>query len=835
MDSEAGVRQRVDIAAPEDGATATSRLVVRLGEDGAADAQVAGRKAATLARLRSAGFPVPNGFVLTVDCVSRIPASGGPVPADVRAALASALDAHGNGELAVRSSGVAEDLAGASFAGQYETVLGVRGLDGLVSAVSRCRASVSSERAIAYRADTGTGDAGMAVLVQDLVAADAAGVAFTANPVTGDVETLVSAVRGIGERLVSGEATPDEWVVRDTEAVSFAATERAIDAEQARQVANLAQRVEEALGRPQDIEWALASGSLFLLQARPITALPQPPKLEPLAEGFWQKDEMHYPLPLTPFGASVYLPAQVQAFGPLIEQFGFLFEGADLRSRGGEVYMRMLPIGGKDRAAPPWWVVWLASRLVPTIRRRARAAEEALRTDAAGRLIERWNDGWRDEFRREAAALGGRDLAALSDDELLAHLDAVEGLMSRGQQAHMLLWGAYVLPLYELSQVCEELLGWSAAETLALVSGTSPASSEPGRALDELTAAIAESAAARDVVSTGGADVLERLRDAAPAAASAFESYLEQHGRRTLSYDPGDVTLAERPELLTALVRDRLSGGTTVREAGAAREEALGRARAALAEATEEERARFERALAAAERAYPSREENVIWTDNVPSGLLRYTAVEIGRRLAERGAIARAEEAVFLEEKELRGALRGRPRDVRDLVAQRRAERAWVIAHPGPPSYGKAPSPPDLRGLPPAVRHIASAVLYFLELSQPAAEAQDGAIAGVAGSPGLHTGPARVIHEESEFSLLRPGDVLVCPITSPAWSLLFAQAGAVVTDGGGVLAHAAVIAREHAIPAVLATGDATRRLRDGEIVTVDGTAGLVRVQGGASG
>jgi phosphohistidine swiveling domain-containing protein len=93
----------------------------------------------------------------------------------------------------------------------------------------------------------------------------------------------------------------------------------------------------------------------------------------------------------------------------------------------------------------------------------------------------------------------------------------------------------------------------------------------------------------------------------------------------------------------------------------------------------------------------------------------------------------------------------------------------------------------------------------------------------------------RVIREESELALLRRGDVLICPITSPAWSPLFAQASAVVTDGGGVLAHAAVIAREYAIPAVLATGDATRRLRDGQIVTVDGTSGLVRVKGTAAG
>ena len=817
-------------------ATSGPQLVVRLGGVGSADPRVVGRKAATLARLRSAGFPVPEGFVLTVEGVGRIPPSGGPVPADVRAAVASALDAHGDGELAVRSSGVAEDLAGASFAGQYESVLGVRGLEELVSAIGRCRASVASERVTAYRADagTGTGDGGMAVLVQDQVDAEAAGVAFTANPVTGDIETLVSAVRGIGERLVSGEARPDEWVVHDAEAVSIAAPEGAIDAGQAARVANLARRVEETVGGPQDIEWAIAAGSLFLLQARPITALPQPPRLEPLGEGFWQKDEMHYPLPLTPFGASVYLPAQRQAFGPVIEQFGLLFEGAELRSRGGELYMRMIPVGGKDRKPPPWWVVWLASRLAPTLRRRERIAKEALRSDAARRLVARWNDEWRDEFRRAAATYGGRELAALDDAELLGHLDAIRQLMDRGQRVHMLLWGAYTLPVYELVRAGEELLGWGAAETVALVSGTSAASSAPGRALDELVAAIAVSAAARDVVSSGGADVLERLREAAPAAAVAFESYLDGHGRRTLSYDPGDATLAERPELLTGLLRDRLRGGATVRGAGAARKQALGRARAALADATDGQRARFERALAAAEHAYPSREENVIWTDNVPSGLLRLTAVEIGRRLTERGAIARPEDAVLLEEHELRAALTGPPRDLHELVARRRAERAWVIAHPGPPSYGNAPPAPDLRGLPPALRHITSALLYFLELSQPVVAAQDGAIAGVPGSPGVHTGPARVIHEESEFSRLRPGDVLVCPITSPAWSLLFAQAGAVVTDGGGVLAHAAVIAREYAIPAVLATGDATRRLRDGEIVTVDGTAGLLRIHADAT-
>jgi len=123
--------------------------------------------------------------------------------------------------------------------------------------------------------------------------------------------------------------------------------------------------------------------------------------------------------------------------------------------------------------------------------------------------------------------------------------------------------------------------------------------------------------------------------------------------------------------------------------------------------------------------------------------------------------------------------------------------------------------------------------MWFMELAgpKPRAEAVDGAIQGFPGSSGSHTGPVRVIRDASEFGRLRPGDVLVCPITSPAWSVLLSQAGAVVTDGGGVLSHAAVIAREYGIPAVMATGDATRRLADGQVVVVDGTAGVVRLAG----
>jgi rifampicin phosphotransferase len=325
---------------------------------------------------------------------------------------------------------------------------------------------------------------------------------------------------------------------------------------------------------------------------------------------------------------------------------------------------------------------------------------------------------------------------------------------------------------------------------------------------------------------------VDRLQEASPQMADAFRAYLDRYGDRTASYDPGDPTLFERPALLAGLLRDALSAGNRERrDGGQTSEDALAQARAALTSRSEEDRSRFERAVETARRTYGNREDNIFWTDSQPCAFLRYTAVEIGRRLADRGLLGRATDAVFFEERELRLALGdGTNEDLRDLVARRKAERAWVTSHPGPASYGTDPGPPpDLTPLPPALRLVNTAAFRLMELlfqtEEPASE--QAQLRGVPGSPGRYTRPVRILRDEAHFAKLRPGDVLVCPITSPAWSMLFLQAGAVVTDGGGVLAHTAVIAREYGIPAVLATGAATQRLRDGDIVTVDGVAGVV--------
>ena len=235
---------------------------------GGTDVPEVGGKAARLGDLKRQGFRVPDGFVITTALFGDVTAA--------EHAIAEALPRLGAGaRVAVRSSAVAEDLAEASFAGQYETVLNVSGVGDVLAATRKCWASAGASRVAGYAQRQAGGRSGpVAVLVQLMVEADSAGVAYSANPITGTRdEAVVSAVRGLGERLVSGEAAPDEWSVRDNTPVRVRGSEGAIEDAQAARIAQLAIEVAERLGAPQDIEWAIADGQLYLLQSRPITTL----------------------------------------------------------------------------------------------------------------------------------------------------------------------------------------------------------------------------------------------------------------------------------------------------------------------------------------------------------------------------------------------------------------------------------------------------------------------------------------------------------------------------------------------------------------------------------
>ena len=290
---------------PPAGGRTDERRATTLSDLRITDAPEVGGKAASLGELMAEGVRVPDGVVLTV--------AGAQLPADERRALIEGgVGRLGDGTFAVRSSGVSEDGAERSFAGMYESALDVP-VGGLAQAADRTLASAGGAHLASY-AGAGNGtDAGVAVIVQRMVHAVAAGVALTADPITGDRETtLVTAVRGTGDRLVSGASVGDEWVVSRGIATSRRRTESAIDARQAIAVATEAVRIATERNRPQDVEWAIdPDGTLWILQARPMTALPPQVSWDPGAPGAFTRQLRlgeWIGAPVTPLFASWLLP-----------------------------------------------------------------------------------------------------------------------------------------------------------------------------------------------------------------------------------------------------------------------------------------------------------------------------------------------------------------------------------------------------------------------------------------------------------------------------------------------------------------------------------------------
>jgi phosphohistidine swiveling domain-containing protein len=808
---------------------------------------LAGNKAATLAVLRRAGFQVPLGVVVSADALGSV---DDELPAGVRAGLSDIPDLLVPGPWAVRSSSTAEDTEQASFAGQFETVLNVD-LGGLEEAVLRCWRSGLTDRVKAYAGDRGTGS--MAVLIQPMIAAEAAGVAFTTDPVSGRHLIVIEAVKGLGERLVSGAATPERWTLEEDGSIQAPAVATVLDGERAREIGDLASQVEEHFGHPQDIEWAIDSGSLWLLQARPITTLPRTgPELIPIPidvpPGDWTREAFHEPVPVSPFGRALLTEQVLKVLPAVFAEFGILIDRAENAVIGGWMYSQIVPLGapppgrrGKRGrpSPPPRWLLAILMRLHPAIRRRTSAARHAIESDLPMTVIRRWADEWRPEHQRDIERALAVDLGSISDQELAAQLDHRLEMMRH--PAHVKVAMAYFVLVYELAEACRNLLGWDAAKMLTLLEGLSTTSTEPGRQLAHLAKLARSKPAIRALLLGVDETTPARLADVDAEFAQAFSDYVEANGHRATRYDVIEPTLAEVPHRLLRLVADQLeldfSPDRVAQESLRRRSHAADEARALLTSHPDANRERFERALARAEEAYPAWEDRVWWTQSVQTALHRYLALEIGRRLVERGLLAAVDDVFFLDFQEARLALFDGA-DRRETTSVRKGRRAWAMANPGPSMYGEAPSgEPPFDLLPPPARLVNQAVMWGLaRFFGGRRGAQDASVvAGTPASAGRYTGTVRVVMGEHQFDKIRAGDVVVCPTTSPAWSVVFPSMGALVTDSGGILSHPAIIAREHGIPAVVDTGNATDILKDGQSVTVDGSTGVVELTDGANG
>ncbi len=850
--------------------------VVGLADVGRHDVALAGGKGANLGELVRAGLPVPRGFLVTTEAYATFVASNalvttlaepgaapdtlrelvvaGIVPDEVRSDVLTAYAALGRPPVAVRSSATAEDLAGASFAGQQDTYLNVRGDDAVLDAVRRCWASLWTDRAVAYRATQGIqpGTVAMAVVVQEMVEADAAGVLFTANPADGRrQETVVAAAWGLGEAVVSGTVDTDQVVVRPPDGPVLSRTtahkavltayadqgtaEREVAADRRRApvlddaeavaLTRLGAQVERHFGVPQDIEWARRDGSFFLVQARPITALP-PPEADPPTD--WSVPEARslyvrasiveqLPDPLTPLFADLVrtsVPRSLQAlFRELVGEDVVREGDVDLPTVNGYAYYRY-GLSGMGR-----------------LLLHSGGAFRMLLTPGRGGTEDRWRSYAHPRYVETVREVEAQPLADRADRSLV---DDVRRLLDAGTEYYTAV--QTIIPLAAASEV---VLTWfydhlvrrpgdPPAPTLLLGFDSLPIRAEKslwdlavwsrGRPrlvevlvttrVDELVAGLSEDASASD------AELAEWRR--------RFRAHLEAYGHLVYNLDFANAVPADDPAPVLEALRFTLRGDGPdpyARQRGLADR----RERASLLALTQVGPARgwaFRRLLAWAQRAAPLREDalgdvGLAWPE------LRRVLHELGDRLLDDPL--RPADVFWLREAELDALVGGRPEpaltEAALTAAIERRQEVWRAR--------RRVTPPQI--LP---ERWWARRMFAQTMPAVTTEQTGDVLRGLAGSAGRVTATARVLAGPGDFAAFEPGEVLVAAITTPAWTSLFPRAAAVVTDIGGPLSHSSIVAREYGIPAVLGTGSATRRIRTGDVVTVDGDAGTVLLPGG---
>jgi pyruvate,water dikinase len=834
--------------------------VLWLDEITSADIERAGGKGANLGEMTRAGFPVPPGFCVEAGSYRRQLESGGldssiasilsgtanggfgeasarirrliesramlpGIESDIRAAY-ERLRASGHGRVAVRSSATAEDLPDASFAGQQETFLSIRGGDAVVEAVRRCWASAWSERACAYRARMGYAQqsVSIAVVVQAMVEPDTAGVLFTVDPLDpGKDAMLVSASYGLGESVVAGKVTPDtyrlakgpgalvlekkagskEITIRsaaagETESLLTPAAKRSafcLGGKELKGLKELGLAVEARYGKPQDIEWAFSKKRLYLLQARPITTTGIPARVgiasggSDAADGRRSKSSRvlmdslreHCPDALLPLEFDLILALQQQK-NDIMSHFGLIV----------------------PKASDSFGLDGNGAVVAKPIRTRA-SLRMVFFPRSVGRFMSAHSCEWAES--RLGALLSRRDVMRAIDARGLADaglasavrefFDLVRGqceVRFRAHLAPMMISGKLLLLRMRLAG-----LGRGYAET-DLLGGLEYESAAIERDLYALADAVDSLPAVKEaILGSPGEGAMERLENAEGGAefGQKLRVFLDIHGARTPKAFQcfSNLSWSERPaDLLRALAVIVRSGSS------GRRSEQMARAKEKAMKIEKAMRRSpfggkgFRRLLERYRSCCVGREKG-LYEIEASLVAMRKLMAESGKRLCLAGLLDEAADVVYARVGEVVDALEGKAAaDFRELVATRKsgraaAVRAWAAAERG----------------------------------------SESALSGMPSSPGVYEGPARIISGPEEFPKLEKGDVLVCPFTDPTWTPLFSLAGAVVAELGGPLSHAAIVAREYSIPAVMGVRGAMASIADGQRVRVDGSRGDVGI------
>lgn len=849
-------------------------------KDNRATLELAGGKGMSLARLAQAGFPVPDGFIVTTAAYRQfiqvndlqpkilaalkgvdaaLPSSGEPVSAKIRDLFKNAQIPADICEtvtvnyeevckryhpreflapVAVRSSATAEDLPGASFAGQQETFLNILGHRELLDAVRDCWASLWTARAISYRArqDIDPESVGLAVVVQELIPAESAGIAFSVNPVNGNRdEVVINAAWGLGEAVVGGQVTPDTITIhkpsgrilqreiaektvmtvlsrtgtQEQPVPDFLKTKEVLTGSQATELAHFCVRIEKMYQVPVDIEWALADGKFWILQARPVTTIPRPrvewknphPK-SMLARGSFAE---FLPDPISPLFATLAVPlARDASIEMLFNYTGLTVSDSYLFA----IVNGYLFVGMKTTPT----VIWQFIKV--TILHSKKILSQ-------GKV--RWLES-REKYQDTIKKWQSFDMKNLSSRDLVT---ALREIFAETAVCYTVLQSG-VIPAASFSELIFSnfynrfVRQKGDPESTVFLLGLENKALQAEKALFDLAIQAKKEAeldryfgktSAEEIslaFQSGSSELL-----ASSGFSAGLNSYLVEFGHSIYDLDFAKPVPAGDPTPLIEAIKVYINGGGS----NPYERQNMAKHHRELAMNTILERSGsirkkwFLKLLRWAQDSAPLREDGI---SDMGLGYprLKELAGELGSRFAAQGVCNSAEDIYWLEAREVdelaeRLDLGNRLTDFTDVIEQRkkRYQAAKTL-------------------LPPMTIPEKNWMSKLLVHDNPAGS---NVLKGLGASAGKVTAKACVLLGPEDFHQLEKGDVLVAVTTTPAWTPLFALASAVVTDIGGPLSHSSIVAREYGIPAVLATGAASRLIRSGQMVSVDGSAGTVEL------
>ena len=838
--------------------------------------EMVGGKGMSLSKLLTAGIPVPEGFHVTtasykifveknhiqphinklLDGIDSNNTSqlenvstqigmlfhNGEMPQEVSDAIKTAYAGLGNIAVAVRSSATAEDLPDASFAGQQETYLNIQGENEVLDAVKRCWASLWTACAIAYRVKNGIKQeiVALAVVVQKLVFSDASGVMFTLNPINGRRSAMiVNAAWGLGESVVSSLVTPDTIVVdKNAERiVSYEAANKeimtvrtsdgteeiptpeqlrkkhALTRNQVMRLTQLGEKIEKYYEMPMDVEWALEKDKLYIVQARPITVLP-PEWTLPEKDVIYTKGSLaeHLPNPVTPLFATLGLEIVNRASALLwIDMFG-------------KSAKKLLPENGAYTIINGY--VYLSANSKPLLIAVKSLSPRSLRR-ALTNSVARWETA-RKEFEDVIKQWEEKPMHMLNAHQIMEGIQTV-------------FYGACIyftriqltLPAASISETLFTKFFQGAArragitDTSVLLLGFDTIALQSEKNLWDLSEwAKQNNTLGFYLKSNPATKIAEDFKSSILPAQVSQEVWVEWKSRINAYFKEFgctayefDFAYATPQEMLTPTFESIKAFLEEKGENPYSRQIAFEKRRKQaeneiLQQIGGHRKKLFLKLLHWAQNTAPMR-ENAIYLMGMGHPLIRRMLQEISERLLTGGAISHLDDIYWLTKTELETLITQLEKNIplsnlSEAIPARQAEHDTFRGYVSPSQLPEKNK---------------KAVSHATQIQK------DGKIVltGIGTSAGVVTAPACVLNSPADFEKFQPGSILIAVTTTPAWTQLFASASAIVTDIGGPLSHSSIVAREYGIPAVMATHTATRSIKNGQMITVDGSEGTVTI------